>query len=223
MAVHLLTGASSGIGRSLADLLHDRGDQLVLVARSEERAADLAERYAGAATLVADLAEPLPDLALPDRLDTVVHCAGVVDVAHVGDADPGAVEAQVRVNLLAPAELTRRCLPALRAARGLVVFVNSTSGLVANPGWAGYAASKFGLRGYADALRAEEAPYGVRVTSVFPSRTATPMQELVHDREGKDYDAGDWMSPETVARAVVGVVDLPRDATTTDLTLRTHH
>lgn len=223
MAVHLLTGAGSGIGRSLADLLHERGDELVLVARSQERAAELAERYAGAATLVADLAEPLPDLALPDRLDTVVHCAGVVDVAHVGDADPGAVEAQVRVNLLAPAELTRRCLPALRAARGLVVFVNSTSGLVANPGWAGYAASKFGLRGYADALRAEEASYGVRVTSVFPSRTATPMQELVHEREGKDYDAGDWMSPETVARAVVGVVDLPRDATTTDLTLRTHH
>jgi short-subunit dehydrogenase len=223
MAVHLVTGAGSGIGRALADLLHGRGDELVLLARSEERAAELVERYAGASTLVADLAAPLPDLAVPERLDTVLHCAGVVDVAAVADADPDAVEEQVRVNLLAPAELTRRCLPALRAARGLAVFVNSTSGLAANPGWAGYAASKFGLRGYADALRAEEAPYGVRVTSVFPSRTATPMQELVHDREGKEYDAGDWMSPETVAQAVVGVLDLPRDATTTDLTLRTHH
>ena len=75
----------------------------------------------------------------------------------------------------------------------------------------------------ADALRVEEVSYGVRVASVFPSRTATPMQELVHEREGRDYDAGDWMSPETVAQAVVGVIDLPRDATTTDLTLRTHH
>lgn len=222
MAVHLVTGAGSGIGRSIADLLHARGDDLVLLARSQERAAELAQRYDGAATLVADLAAPLLELDLPERLDSLLHCAGVVDVAHVADAGPTAVEDQVRVNLLAPAELTRRCLPALRATRGLVVFVNSTSGLTANPGWAGYAASKFGLRGYADALRAEEASYGVRVTSVFPSRTATPMQELVHEREGKPYDAGDWMSAETVAAAVVGVVDLPRDATTTDLTLRTH-
>jgi len=222
MSVHLVTGAGSGIGRALADLLHDRGDELVLLARSEERAAELAGRYDGASTLVADLAAPLPDLDLPDRLDSVVHCAGVVEVAPVADSGPDVVEQQVRVNLLAPAELTRRCLPALRAARGLVLFVNSTSGLTANPGWAGYNASKFGLRGFADALRAEEAPYGVRVTSAFPSRTATPMQELVHDREGKDYDPGAWMSPETVARALVGVVDLPRDATMTDLTLRTH-
>lgn len=222
MALHLVTGAGSGIGRALADLLHERGDELVLLARSAQRATQLAERYDGAATLVADLAAPLPDLDLPDRLDTVLHCAGVVDVAHVADAGPDAVEDQVRVNLLAPAELTRRCLPALRASRGLVLFVNSTSGLSANPGWAGYNASKFGLRGFADALRAEEAPHGVRVTSAFPSRTATPMQEAVHDREGKDYDPAEWMSPETVARALLGVVDLPRDATMTDLTLRTH-
>ena len=123
------------------------------------------------------------------------------------------------MNLVAPAALTRVALPALRAARGTVVFVNSGSGLRANPGWAAYAASKFGLRALADALRAEEREHGVRVTSVYPGRTATPMQEQVHQHEGKDYDPEAWVQPETVADAVLHTIDLPRDATIPDLTV----
>lgn len=217
---HLVTGGASGIGAALVDRLHGRSDEVLLLVRSPERADEVAARWPGVRTLVADLGEPLAELDLPGELDSLVHSAGVVDVGHL--ADGADVERQVRVNLLAPAELTRRCLPALRAARGTVVFVNSTSGLQANPGWAGYNASKFGLRGFADALRAEEAPYGVRVSTVFPSRTASPMQEKVHAFEGKEYDASRWMSPETVAGAILGVLDLPADAIATDLTLRTH-
>lgn len=218
--MHLITGGSSGIGAALVAVLHGRGDEVMLVVRSEERAAEVAARWPGIQTLVADLGQPLPALDLPARIDALVHCAGFVDVGPL--AEGADVEQQVRVNLLSPAELTRRCLPALRAAEGTVVFVNSTSGLQANPGWAGYAASKFGLRGFADALRAEEAGHGVRVSSVFPSRTATPMQERVHDFEGRDYRASDWMSASTLAQAIVGVIDLPKDAVATDLTLRTH-
>ena len=217
---HLVTGGSSGIGAALVGLLHGRGDEVVLLVRNAERAVEVEERWPGVYTVLADLSEPLAELDLPDRLDSVVHSAGIVDVGPIAEGTD--VERQVRVNLLAPAELTRRCLPALRAARGTVIFVNSTSGLQANPGWAGYAASKFGLRGFADALRAEEAAYGVRVCSIFPSRTASPMQEQVHALEGKEYDASQWMSAESVAGALLGVLDLPADAIATDLTLRTH-
>lgn len=217
---HLVTGGGSGIGAALVDLLHGRGDEVVLLVRSDERAAEVTARWPGVQTLVADLEQPLPALDLPGELTSLVHSAGVVDVGHL--ADGADVERQVRVNLLSPAELTRRCLPALRAAAGTVIFVNSTSGLQANPGWAGYAASKFGLRGFADALRAEEASYGVRVSTVYPSRTDSPMQEKVHEFEGKEYDASQWMSAETVAGAILGVLDLPVDAIATDLTLRTH-
>jgi NAD(P)-dependent dehydrogenase (short-subunit alcohol dehydrogenase family) len=121
------------------------------------------------------------------------------------------------VNLLAPAVLTRVALPALRAARGTVVFVNSGAGLAANPQWAAYAASKFGLRALADSLRAEEQEHGVRVTTVFPGRTATPMQKKVHEQEGKQYDAASWIDPATVADAILHVLDLPEDATISDL------
>jgi len=143
----------------------------------------------------------------------VLHVAGVVELAPVAELDADDLREQLDVNLVAPALLTRACLPALRAARGIVLFVNSAAGLSAGASWAAYAASKFGLRALADALRAEEMEYGVRVTTVFPSRTATPMQEKVHEQEGRTYDSSQWISPETVASTMLHVLDLPRDAT----------
>jgi short-subunit dehydrogenase len=220
---HLLTGAGSGIGAALAEALQARGDQLVLAARSPERAGELSARFPGADTLVLDLADPasLEDLAgLPDRLDTVLHIAGVVDLAPVGEVTYVELREQVDVNLISPALLTRACLPALRAARGLVVFVNSAAGLTAGPSWSAYAASKVGLRALADSLRAEEMDHGVRVTTVFPSRTATPMQEKVHEQEGRTYDASQWIQPETVVSTMLHVIDLSPDATIPEVTVR---
>ena len=221
MPTHLITGAGSGIGAALTDALHARGDSLVLLARSPARADELGARWDGASTLVADLADAtsLAGLELPDSLDSVVHAAGVVDLGTVAELKAEQWREHLDVNLVAPAELTRLALPSLREGRGTVVFVNSGAGLHANPQWAAYAASKHGLRALADSLRAEELEHGVRVTSVYPGRTATPMQERVHDQEGKEYDAGDWIRPETVADAILHVLDLPRDATVPDLTV----
>jgi short-subunit dehydrogenase len=215
---HLLTGAGSGIGRELARRLRDRGDELWLVVRDRAKVAD---EFADAQVLVADLADgaALRDLHLPDRLDSVVHVAGLVELGSVAELSEDAWTDQLAVNLVAPALLTRAALPALRAAAGTVVLVNSGAGLRANPGWAAYAASKFGLRALADALRAEEREHGVRVTSVFPGRTATPMQEKVHRQEGREYDGSDWIRPETVVDAIVSVLDLPADATVPELTI----
>jgi NADP-dependent 3-hydroxy acid dehydrogenase YdfG len=226
MTTHLVTGAGSGIGAALVTVLHQRGDGLVLLARSAERADELAATYPGATTLVADLADPpgleraLAQADLPESLDSVIHVAGAVDLAPIAELDLDHWQRQLDVNLTAPALVTKAALPALRAARGLVLFVNSGAGLSANPDWSAYAASKFGLRALADALRAEEPEHGVRVTTVFPGRTATPMQQKVHDQEGKEYDAAAWIDPGTVVDAVLHVLDLPDDATVSDLTIR---
>ena len=225
MRTHLVTGAGSGIGAALVGTLHERGDALVLLARSRERADDLAVTYPGATTLVADLADPpglelaLAEADLPDSLDSVVHVAGAVDLAPLAELDLADWQRQLDVNLTAPALVTRAALPALRAARGLVLFVNSGAGLAAHPDWSAYAASKFGLRALADALRGEEKPHGVRVTTVFPGRTATPMQEKVHRQEGRDYDASAWVDPRTVAATILHVLDLPRDATVPEVSV----
>lgn len=222
MSTHLLTGAGSGIGAVLARRLHDRGDRLVLPARSGTRADDLRAAYPDATVLVADLAVPgsVERLDLPDRLDSVVHAAGVVALGPVAELSTADWATQLQVNLVAPAALTRVALPALRAARGTVVLVNSGAGLTAHAAWGAYAASKHGLRALADALRAEEGGRGVRVTSVYPGRTATPMQEEVHRQEGKEYDAAQWVDPGTVVEAILHVLDLPADAVLTDLTLK---
>jgi short-subunit dehydrogenase len=224
MATHLLTGAGSGIGAVLAERLLERGDSVVALARSTERAHDLRADLPDATVLVADLAEAAAVEAvagqLPDALDSVVHAAGVVDLGPVASLSAQVWQEQLAVNLLAPAVLTRVALPALHAGRGTVVFVNSGAGLAANPHWSAYAASKFGLRALADALRAEEQEHGVRVTTVFPGRTATPMQQKVHQQEGKEYDASDWIDPATVADAILHVLDLPEDATISELMIR---
>ncbi|WP_243225889.1 SDR family oxidoreductase [Microbacterium sp. CIAB417] len=226
MAVHLVTGAGSGIGSVLARRLLDRGDDVVLLARDAGRAREIAARFPGATTIVGDLGQPgrlswaLSKQRLPERLDSVVHVAGVVDLGAVADLAPALWEQQLAVNLVGPAELTRLLLPVLRVSRGQVVFVNSGAGLHAHAGWSAYAASKHGLKALADALRAEEAEHGIRVTSIYPGRTATPMQARVHQQEGREYEPERFIDPESVATTILTALDLPRDADITDLTVR---
>ncbi|WP_195730322.1 SDR family oxidoreductase [Streptomyces albidoflavus] len=226
MATHVITGAGSGIGAAVARRLHERGDHLVLVARDAGRARELAAAHPGAGTLVADLADPdriswaLSHQTLPDRIDSLLHIAGVVDLGTVGELTPKTWRHQIDVNLLAPAELTRHFLPQLRLTHGHVVFVNSGAGLNANGGWAAYAAAKHGLKALADALRQEEQEHGVRVTSVYPGRTASAMQQKIHQQEGKEYDPGRWISPDSVATTLLTALDLPADAVINDVSIR---
>lgn len=178
----------------------------------------------GVQTVVLDLAEPrrieaaLAEATLPARLDGVVHSAGAVELGTVAEQNADEWIDQLMVNLVAAAELTRLLLPALRAAEGQVVFVNSGSGLRANPGWSAYAASKHGLRALADSLRAEEPT--LRVSSVYPGRTATEMQRKVRAREQGGYDPADYIDPMTVARVIVHTLETPRDAVVTDVSVR---
>ncbi len=226
MSTHLITGAGSGIGAAVARRLLDRGDDLWLLARDAGRARELAEALPGARTLVGDLAEPerlswaFGHQTLPERLDSLLHIAGVVDLGLVGETSVQTWNRTLAANLVAPAELTRLLLPQLRLARGHVVFLNSGAGLRANPNWSAYAASKHGLKALADSLRAEEHDNGVRVTSIHPGRTASPMQRKVHQQEGKEYDPERWIDPESVATTVLTALDLPRDAEITELSVR---
>jgi short-subunit dehydrogenase len=226
MTVHVITGAGSGIGAAVARRLAGRGDELWLVARDAGRGRQLAAEFPGARTIVGDLAEPerlswaLSHQELPDRIDSLVHSAGIVELGGIGELSAKSWHRQLAANLVAPAELTRLLLPQLRTCRGQVVFVNSGSGLRANAEWGAYAASKHGLKALADALRLEEADNGVRVTSVYPGRTATPMQADVHRHEGREYDPTRWIDPESVATTIVTALDLPRDAQITDLSVR---
>lgn len=231
---HLVTGAASGIGREVATRLIERGDKVIALVRTDEQCEQLAHELPPHWFQIAplDLADSraVGDWAAAfntgqprlTRLDSVVHCAGYVQLGRVADEhmDDRQWTRHLAVNLIAPALLTKGCLPLLRETGGTVVLVNSTAGLTANPDWSAYAASKFGLRALADSLRAEEP--GIRVTSVFPGRTGTKMQRDVHEMEGKarEYDASRWIQPGTVAGEILRVIDLPADATIPEVVLR---
>lgn len=217
----LITGAAGGIGSALARTLAPTHD-LILSGRGGT-ALDALCAELGAQPLTLDLGDPASFGAALEGLGRVthlIHNAGVVELGAVAEQPHEIWTRTLAINTVAPAELTRLLLTRLRAERGQVVFVNSGAGLSAGPGWASYAASKFALRALADALRAEEAAAGVRVTSVYPGRTATAMQHKVRGQEGGEYTPEAYIDPQSVAATVAFVLSAPHDAALTDVTVR---
>ncbi|MFC6094840.1 SDR family oxidoreductase [Saccharothrix lopnurensis] len=218
--VALVTGASRGIGAATARALAPTHD-LLLGGRDGAALAELAGSLGSATPWPVDLTDTGALTAAVsglDRLDVLVHSAGIAELGPLAGADVDTWRRTLDVNVVAVAELTRLVLPLLRASRGHVVLVNSGAGLRANSGWGVYAASKFALRAFADALRAEEED--LRVTSVHPGRVDTDMQRGVRAQESGDYQPNLYLSADSVARAVAGAVTATDDAHVTEIVLR---
>ena len=218
----LVTGASRGIGAAVAEALAPTHD-LLLGGRHADALKAVAADLPGAREWPVELTDPgaLADAVRGvDRLDVLVHSAGIGPLGTIENSPAEQWRQTFEINVVAVAELTRLLLPALRAARGQVVCINSGTGHTARPGWGSYAASKFALRAFADALRAEEEGNGVRVTSVYPGRTDTEMQRDVVRQEGGVYRPERYLRAESVAGAVLLAVTAPDDAALTELVLR---
>lgn len=220
----LVTGAGSGIGRACAAALAEDGHRVMLVGRRlallEAAAATMPDALAVAADLATDAGIGAVAEALPERLDVLVHAAGAFRYGPLAETPMAAWQALDAVNLHGPFALTARCLPALRRAGGTVVFVNSTAALRGGPNAGAYAASKSALRAATDVLRQEVNPLGIRVLSIFPGRTDTPMQDDVLAAEGRTADRSTLLAPSDVAAMVSAALRLPRRAEVTDITIR---
>ncbi len=224
----LITGSSSGIGRALALALAQEGARLHLLGRDEAaltELAGLAEAHgAEAHTYVLELTDDEAVRRFAEHfdgpLDVLVHSAGTVTLGSVRDADLTDLDAQYRLNVRAPYLLTQLFLERLEAAKGQIVFLNSGAGLTARANWSAYAASKHALKAVADALRSELTGTGVRVVSVYPGRTASPMQAEVHKQEGKPYDPAKFVQSEDVAALILATLKLPPTAEVTDVSVR---
>lgn len=207
----MITGASGGLGAALADALAPT-HTLLLAGRPSSRLDAVAERF-GATTWPIDLADPDAIAAVVEpllELDVLIHNAGVAYPGRVAESSVDEWRSSMAVNVVGAVALTLELLPALRSAGGHVVFINSGSGIKPSPGLASYSASKFALRGFADALRNDEP--ALRVTSVHPGRIATAMQEDLVAYEGREYDPEQFLSPQTVAQVTTDAINAPRDA-----------
>jgi NAD(P)-dependent dehydrogenase (short-subunit alcohol dehydrogenase family) len=229
--VALITGASSGIGRAVALEYARLGGSVCLSGRSVERleeVARMARQFSVEATVSPGDLSREDDLrrlservrTQAQRLDLLVHAAGLYQAGRVAEVHAADLDALYAANVRAPYFLTREMLPALRLSRGQIVFVNSTVVFGSEPGLAAYSLTKHALRALADHLRAEVNEEGIRVLSVFPGRTATPLQERIHAAENKPYDTARLLRPEDVAATVIDAVSLPRNAEVTEVRIR---
>jgi len=225
--VALVTGASGGIGRAIATALGSAGATVCLVGRDRGALEATAARSGGcAAVFPADLTRDRDIAALAerirrgvDRLDVLVHAAGILVESSAADGDVKDLDSQYRVNVRAPWALTQALLPELRTSRGHVVFVHGREGRQARAGESQYAATQHALRAVAGALREEVGPDGIRVLSIEAGPTATPMRELLHARHGRAVPEP-LLQPDAVAAVVVHALTLPPAVEITELALR---
>lgn len=182
MKTWFITGASSGLGRIMAEQLLARGDRVAATVRRAEALADLGARYGDQLrTIVVDLTDTdrmrrAVDAAFADfgRIDVVVSNAAYGLFGAVEEVSDAQIERQIATNLTASIQLLRACLPHLRRqGGGRIVQVSSEGGQVAYPGFGLYHATKWGIEGFVEAMAQEVAPLGIDCVIVEPGATGT--------------------------------------------------
>jgi NADP-dependent 3-hydroxy acid dehydrogenase YdfG len=240
--VALVTGASSGIGAATARRLAGDGAAVAVLARREDRLAELADTISSAGGTALVVAADITDRQQADaavrrvvtelgRLDTVVNNAGLMLVGPVADAPLDEWERMLDVNVRGLMFVTRAALPELvRAADSEprrvadLVNISSTAGRVARPGTAVYNLTKFGVNGFTEALRQELLGQRVRVSVVEPGTVATELTDHVRDgvREAIERQTGqlELLRPEDIADAVAYIVTRDRRVAVNEILVR---
>jgi short-subunit dehydrogenase len=212
----VLTGASSGIGRALAEELARLKAKLVLAARSREKLEELAGRLrqndAEVRVVPTDVGDGFQRAKLIDEavvtfggIDVLINNAGVGASGHFRDASEARLRQVFEINFFAATELTRLALPHLeRGNNPMIVNVSSVIGRRGIPAYSEYCASKFAMCGWSEALRSELTPFGVHLLLVCPGLIDTAFRDhMVEDRLESRFSRGQSMSAERCARIIV--------------------
>lgn len=216
---YLITGASGGIGRSLAEQLAGQGARLALVARSRETLDDLCDllhqRGTEAIAIAGDVAIEADRTRMLDEarerlggIDVLVNNAGIAAWGHFATSTEDVLRQIMEVNFFAPVELIRQAVSTLeRGNQPAVVNVCSMCGRRGMPAWPEYSASKFAMAGMMEALRGEMVRFGIEVLLIVPGLTKTSLQKKMLRSEGKakiEYDKG--MPAEEVAGKILKAI-----------------
>ncbi|HLW94488.1 MAG TPA: SDR family oxidoreductase [Solirubrobacteraceae bacterium] len=227
----VITGASSGIGAATARTLHSQGHRIALLARRGERiralAAELGERALAVEADVTDrdslvgAAEAVR--AELGRTDILINNAGVMLLGPFGSEQRADYRPMIEVNLLGVITATEVFLPQLRDGGGQLINVSSVAARIARPGNAVYAATKWGLGGFTEALRQELHP-DIRVSLIEPGAVATELAEHITHAETKQMvkESGREIAiaAEEIAEIIAFVISRPASVTLNDILVR---
>ena len=210
----LVTGASSGIGRGITEILQARGLQVYALGRNEEKLTELQSEM-GVLPIVLDvtdsnqLAAGLQNLSF----DIVINNAGIMPpVGAFSSINEASIVDVIAVNVTAAILLSRIVLPAmLKQNRGHIFYTGSTAGHAAFPNMAVYSATKHAIHGFVASLRAELAGTGVKVTEIVAGRVQTNLYQSVlgKDKSQSLYNDFSPLTPNDVATMVQSVLDMP--------------
>lgn len=219
----LITGASRGIGRAIAEQLAGNQTTLLLHGRDKKALQETAElvkaKGAKAELLPFDLSRSDETAAMLAQIgnspiDVLVNNAGVGMVAPLEQMSRADWDLTIAVNVTAPFLLCQRLVPHMKAGASIVNILSGAA-KIGFPGWTSYCMSKFAMDGFAKALREELRPRGIRVINIYPGATDTDIWDQV---------PGDWprekmMKPESVAMAVKAALEQPANILVEDITL----
>jgi len=229
--IALVTGATSGIGKCTAFQLISEGVEVIFTGRNlkglkEEVLSSYGENSKHH-FIKADLfrdndIERLVSKVnkITTKLDILIHSAGIIGIGSVEQSNIHDLDRMYGINLRAPFSLTQKFLPLLKNAKGCIVFVNSTAGLQSWENISQYAATKHGLTAFAKSLRNEVSSEDVKVISVFPGGTDTPMQEWIQKKDRKEYDPQNFMPVQEVAICIVNAIKASEKSMTTDIVIK---
>jgi NADP-dependent 3-hydroxy acid dehydrogenase YdfG len=229
--VAIVTGGGTGVGAAIGLVLAAAKACVCLIGRTRGHLEVVANEIRCRGGIVgvypADIANDAERGALirtlereHARADILVQNAALYHAASIENAVLGDLDLHYRTNLRAPYALTQELLPMLKAQRGQVVFINSSSGVSAKPMTSQYDATKHALRAFADSLRGEVNAAGIRVTSVYLGQTASEMQRQIHQAGKMPYRPERMLQPGDVASVVLNCLLLPPTAEVTDIHIR---
>lgn len=228
--IAVVTGATSGIGKAIALSFIEEGAVTCPVGRNADHLEEMltnaqrSDRRAKSYQVDLTIDEEVEGFGVAlerdfGHIDILIHSAGICLMDATECAPVEDLDRQYRINVRSPYMLTKLLLPMIRSCQGQIVFINSNVGLKARANIGQYAATKHALRAISDSLREEVHAAGIRVLSIYPGKTATPMQVLVCKMEGKAYDPDKFTQPEDIAAVVTNTLTLPRTIEVTDINI----
>jgi len=223
----IITGASSGIGRATALSLANWEGHLILSGRSAPRLADTAQAIIAAdgkaEICIADLSDDDAIAKLVNFAEGIaplyglIHCGGAGQFAPADEQSVDVWRSQIETNLIGAYALSHYALKVMISRKsGHLIYVNSVAGLQSFPSSSAYVAAKHGLKGLADSLRDECREHTSKVTTIYPSATATEWW----DKQEGDFPTDKMLTVEAVAEAAVFALKMSGDAVIEEIVLR---